>query len=58
MTHKILKNHKNITQKYKKNAKKGTELKCKLKSCRAKMYKSVYGVSKGGSIRSNRLMFY
>ena len=41
-----------------KNAIKGTHLKCKLKSCKAKMYQSVYGLSAGGSIRSNRAAFY
>lgn len=40
-----------------KNALKGTQLKCKLKSCKAKMYQSVYGLSEGGSIRSNRSFF-
>jgi len=58
MTRKIRKNNKNVTQKYKKHTKKGTGLNCYLKSCKAKMYKSVYGASEGGNIRSNRLMFY
>ena len=44
-------------QKCNKNAIKGTQLKCKLKSCKAKMYQSVYGLSEGGSIRSNRAFF-
>lgn len=34
------------------DAKRGTELKCLMKTCRANKYKSVYG-STGGSIRSN-----
>jgi hypothetical protein len=58
MTRKTRKNYKNISHKSSKNAKKGTELKCKLKSCKAKMYQSVYGVSEGGRIRSNLQMFY
>jgi hypothetical protein len=33
------------------NAKKGTQLKCLMKTCKAKKYSSVYG-STGGSIRS------
>lgn len=33
-------------------AKKGTKLKCLMKSCKAYKYKSVYG-SSGGSIREN-----
>lgn len=39
------------------NAKKGTQLKCLLKTSKAKIYKSVYGVSTGGSIRSNIGLF-
>ena len=39
------------------NAKKGTQLKCKLKTCRAKMYKSVYGAASGGSIRNPKIIF-
>lgn len=58
MTLKHRKKHTNHTQKNKSYAKKGTKLNCKLKSCRAKMYQSVYGVSQGGNIRSNSLMFY
>ena len=37
-------------------AKKGTELKCRMKTCRANKYKSVYG-SNGGSIRSNIALY-
>lgn len=40
------------------NAKKGTQLKCRMKTCRAKLYQSVYGESRGGYIRSNRQLFY
>lgn len=38
------------------DAKKGTKLKCRMKTCRAQKYKSVYG-STGGNIRSNLGMF-
>ena len=58
MTLKHRKKHKNNTQKCKKYAKNGAKLNSKLKSCRAKMYQSVYGVSSGGSIRSPSLQFY
>ncbi len=65
MTSKIRKHCKNTTQRCNKttrqcdnNTIKGTHLKCKLKSCKAKMYQSVYGSSTGGSIRSNRAAFY
>ncbi len=37
-------------------AKKGTELKSRMKTCRATKYKSVYG-STGGSIRSNIALY-
>jgi hypothetical protein len=40
-----------------KEAKKGTYLKCRLKTCRAKKYQSVYGASHGGSIRSANPVF-
>jgi hypothetical protein len=40
-----------------KDAKKATQLKCRMKTCRAKKYMSVFG-STGGSIRSNRQLFY
>ena len=39
---------------YVKNA---TQIKCKMKTCRAKKYMSVFG-STGGSIRSTRQLFY
>ncbi len=38
------------------NAKKATQMKCRMKTCRAKKYQSIYG-STGGSIRSNRNVF-
>ena len=42
------------THKYAKN---GTNLKCRMKTCRAHKYKAVYG-STGGSIRSNVALYY
>ena len=39
------------------NAKKATQLKCRMKTCRAKKYQAIYG-SAGGSIRSTRQLFY
>jgi hypothetical protein len=39
------------------NAKKATQIKCLMKTCRAKKYQSVYGSSIGGSVRSNRNYF-
>jgi hypothetical protein len=47
------KNHRDCN----KDAKKATQLKCRMKTCRAKKYQAVYGTS-GGSIRSNRQLFY
>jgi hypothetical protein len=41
-----------------KDAKKGTLLKCRLKTCRAKKYQAVYGAVRGGSARENRQLFY
>lgn len=41
-----------------KDAKKGTLLKCRLKTCRAKKYRSIYGSATGGSTRANRQLFY
>lgn len=38
------------------DAKKGATLKCRMKTCRAHKYKSVYG-STGGNIRSNLGIF-
>ena len=39
------------------NAKKATQIKCRMKTCRAKKYQSLFG-SVGGSIRSNRQLYY
>lgn len=41
-----------------KDAKKGTHIKCRLKTCRAKKYQSVYGAARGGNIRAARPLFY
>jgi len=43
---------------YNKDAKKGTLLKCRLKTCRAKKYQAVYGAVSGGSARENIQLFY
>ena len=40
------------------NAKKGTHIKCRLKSCRVRKYQSVYGGSSASTIRSTELLFY
>ena len=40
-----------------KNAKKSTSMKCRLKTCRAKKYQSVYGSETKGIIRSLRQLF-
>jgi hypothetical protein len=53
MSRKTQKNNKTIL-KYAKNA---TMKKCRMKTCRAKKYQSVYGASMGGSIRENRTLF-
>lgn len=47
------KTQKNHSKKKHMDAKKGTLLKCRMKTCRANKYKSVYGSSAGGSIRAN-----
>ena len=47
------KNHRDCN----KDAKKATQLKCRMKTCRAIKYMSVFG-STGGSIRSNKQLFY
>jgi hypothetical protein len=52
MTHKTRKNSTHV------NAKKGTQLKCRLKTCRSKTYQSVYGSGRGKSARSNMQLFY
>jgi len=51
MANKTRKNFKNN------NVKKATQLKYRMKTCRAKKYQSIYG-SAGGSIRSTRQLFY
>lgn len=51
---KTRKNHKKDCNK---NAKKGTQIKCRMKTCNAKKYSAVYG-STGGSIRSNIGIFF
>ena len=68
-TRKIFKNHnhnhtknrdkncKTCLENKHKDAKKATQLKCLMKTCRAKKYQAIYG-SAGGSIRSTRQLFY
>jgi len=41
-----------------KDAKKGTQLKCRLKTSKAIIYQSIYGAIKGGSARATRQLFY
>jgi len=57
MTNKTRKNFKNNKNNKHNNAKKATQLKCRMKTCRAKKYQAIYG-SAGGSIRSTRQLFY
>ena len=57
MARKTRKNCKKNHRDCNKDAKKGTQMKCMMKTCRAKKYKGIYG-STGGSIRSNRQIFY
>ena len=52
------KNHRDCLVAQNKDAKKGTQIKCMMKTCRAKKYQAIYGSSGGGSIRSNRRLFY
>ena len=47
----------NCLEKPNRNAKKATQVRCLMKTCRAKKYQSVYG-SVGGSVRSNRTFFF
>lgn len=47
----------NCLEKQNRNAKKATQVRCLMKTCRAKKYQSVYG-SVGGSVRSNRTYFF
>ena len=66
MTHKTRKNYtqrnKNYTQRNVQrkhiHAKKGTQTKCKLKTCRSKIYKAVYGGTNDGTIRSLRQLYF
>ena len=51
------KTRKNCKKGCNKNAKKGTQIKCRMKTCNAKKYSAVYG-STGGSIRSNIGIFF
>jgi hypothetical protein len=57
MPNKTRKHYKLKNKTCNKNAKNATTLKCLMKTCRAKMYRSVYG-STGGSTRSNKQLFY
>ena len=41
-----------------KGTKKGTIIKCSLKTCRAKKYQSIYGGASGGAIRSRVPLFF
>ena len=60
MTHK--KTYKHYKSKYLENrhkyAKKGTQRKCRLKTCKSKIYKTVYGGTLDGKIRSLRQLFF
>ena len=58
MNKKTRKHCKKNTRNCNKDAKKGTQLKCRLKTCRAKKYQAVYGAIRGGSARENRQLFY
>ena len=62
MAHKTRKNVKKHQTNYlaiqNKYTKKGTNIKCKLKSCMSKKYQSVYGLATGGSIRKPRQLHF
>ena len=58
MTKKTRKHCKKNKRDCNKDAKKGTQLKCRLKTCRAKKYQSVYGAASGGSARAPRPIYY
>ena len=47
----------NTIIRYNNNAKNATQIKCRMNTCRAKKYQSLFG-SVGGSIRSNRQLYY
>jgi len=51
------KNNKTCLSRQNRDAKKATQFRCRMKTCRAKKYQSVYG-SVGGSVRSNRTYFF
>jgi hypothetical protein len=55
---KTRKHSKKRENQYNKFAKKGTSLKCRMKTSIVKKYQSVYGSASGGKIRSERLLFY
>ena len=55
MPHKTRRNHK---KNYHKFAKKGTDPKCRLKTCRVKKYQSVYGGTNLTNTRSLISSFY
>lgn len=57
MTNKTRKNCKKLQRNCDKDAKKGTQIKCRLKTCRAKKYQAIYGLSAGGIIRTIRQLF-
>ena len=57
-TRKHYKKHKKDHLEKTNNVKKGTQLKCKLKTCKSKMYQSVYGMTRGGNIRSARPLYF
>ena len=57
MPRKTRKNYKSTTTKCT-DAKKGTQIHCRIKTTKAQKYKSVYGATGGGSIRSNSHWFY
>lgn len=39
-------------------AKKGTQLKCRLKTCKTKIYQTIYGGTLDGNIRSLRQLYF
>ena len=51
------KNNKSCLLRQNRDAKKATQFRCLMKTCRAKKYQAVYG-SVGGSVRSNRIYFF
>ena len=57
-TRKNYKKHKQYYLAKTSNVKKGTQLKCKLKTCKSKMYQSVYGMTRGGHIRKPRPLYF